>query len=158
MCCGSKKSSGAGAASVQRASRSSRSNRTVPLAPQLDIIVGAEGMTLLEYQLTKAGPVTYRGAVTAQTYVFGGKYKRGLVDNRDVAALIARIEDRRHAFAYAGLVQADGNELDQRPVVTKSKMETEPMKIETLPEPVMTMATAEPVVPKRKPGRPSKRA
>ena len=133
----------------------------MPLPPQPDIIIGAEGMTLLEYQLTKAGPVTYRGAVTGQTYVFGGKYKRGLVDNRDVAALISRIEDRRHAFAYATLINTGGSDIDQRPTVTESKIETVPIAEEIMPEPEtasVTLATVEPVTPRRKVGRSSKRA
>lgn len=147
MCCGNSKKRVADPPSMQRASRASR-NQVVPMAP--DVIVGAAGMTALEYQLTKAGPVVYRGAVTNQTYVFGGKHKIGLVDNRDVPALISRIEDRRHAFAYAPGVVAT----DLRPQVevkvektVAHELVTEPIKEEVVDVPEQT--DAESIKPKR---------
>lgn len=114
-----------------------------------NVVVGAEGMTALEYQLTKAGPVVYRGAVTGQTYVFGGKYRIGLVDNRDVPALISRIEDRRHAFAYAHAdmplpILPEPEPIKKGPV---GEMITEPIREEAQLEPAAV--TEEPARPKR---------
>lgn len=134
MCCGSKKSAPAAQQNIQRA-RASRgsSSRAVstPISP--DVIVGAQGMTALEYQLTKAGPVVYRGAVTQQTYVFGGRHKIGLVDNRDVPGLISRIEDRRHAFAYApGVIATDMRPPEVKPAEGPHTLVTEPIKEETV--------------------------
>ena len=94
MCCGGKKAPAAQPASIQRAARASRGGRNVPQALAPDVVIGIEGMTLLEYKLTKAGPVVYHGTVTFQTYVFGGRHKTGLVDNRDVPGFISRIEDQ----------------------------------------------------------------
>lgn len=128
MCCGSKKT----ALPAQQQSKTSRSSRAVAQSLAPDIIVGAEGMTTLEYQLTKAGPTVYRGAVTGQTYVFGGRHKLCNVDNRDVPALLSRIEDRRHAFALATI---ETNAPAPMPTPEK-KLETVPIKEEVLPEPM----------------------
>lgn len=67
--------------------------------------IGDEGMTLLEYQLPKAGTVTYIGSVTRQTYMFSSTRKRGYVDSRDAPVFLARIEDKRHAFIRVVEVQ-----------------------------------------------------
>lgn len=133
MCCGNKTKQAL--APQQQQSRASRNSRTAsqPLAP--DVVIGAEGMTILEYQLTKAGPVAYYGAVTGQTYIFGGKHKLGNVDNRDVPALLARIEDRRHAFAYP---KQDKPYIEATQPVKSGgngkEMVVEPIKEEILPE------------------------
>lgn len=139
MCCGNGKKKPAAQASIQRTSRSSRA---VPQALTNDVIVGAEGMTILEYQLTKAGPVVYQGAVTKQTYIFGGKHKLGNIDNRDVPALIARIEDRRHAFAYPANVTMIAP-TTEKPTEPTKEIVTEPMREEPLPEPMEYELTKE---------------
>jgi hypothetical protein len=139
MCCGGKKS----APGIQRATgRASRSARAIPQALTQEIIIGSEGMTILEYQLTKAGPQTYRGAVTNKTYVFGGKHKQGLVDNRDVPGFISRIEDRRHAFGYP---QDVIHEPPPEPKAEEAKgpLITEQIKEEILPDPTLAQEAAE---------------
>jgi glycosyltransferase involved in cell wall biosynthesis len=88
MCCGNKKSP----------ARTMSVAGTSKLGGTGMFNIGDEGMTLLEFQLPKAGHVTYIGDVTRQTYVFSSLRKRGYVDSRDAPALLARIEDRRHAF------------------------------------------------------------
>jgi glycosyltransferase involved in cell wall biosynthesis len=142
MCCGNNKKRAALQPETQSASRS---RRAVSPYVEPDFTIGAEGMTLLEYQLTKAGPVVYTGAVTNQRYVFGGKHKRGLVDNRDVPGLIARIEDRRHAFAYAQVIEPPA------PVAVAPEKEivTEPIKEEMVTLPALVAEPA-PVKPKRR--------
>jgi len=60
--------------------------------------IGENGMVFIEYQLPKAGNITYTGAVTGQQYAFSSIRKRGYVDARDATAFLSRIEDRRHAF------------------------------------------------------------
>lgn len=143
MCCGNGKKR----AVLQPESQSvSRSRRAISPYVEPDMTVGAEGMTLIEYQLTKAGPVVYIGAVTHQRYVFGGKHKRGLVDNRDVPGLIARIEDRRHAFAYAQVIEQPAPEPVAVAATTAKEMVTEPIKEEAV---VLPALAAEPAKPKR---------
>lgn len=149
MCCGSKKRQ---ALPPQTNKSVSRSSRVVSQPMAQEVVMGAEGMTILEYQLTKAGPVVYRGAVTGQTYVFGGKHKLGNVDNRDVPGLLARIEDRRHAFAYPTMVVDTPPEpeavREAAPVQTaKPTMVTEPIPEETITLP--QVAEPEPEKPKR---------
>jgi glycosyltransferase involved in cell wall biosynthesis len=95
--------------------------------------IGDEGMTLLEFQLPKAGHVTYIGTVTHQTYVFSSIRKRGYVDSRDASALLARIEDRRHAFIQV--------EEARQPVATPPLAEVAPAK-----EPAPALATEELVI------------
>lgn len=140
MCCGGKKAPAAQMQSMQKANRAGRSIPQVIRADQ--VVMGAEGMTLLEYKLPKAGSVVYTGAVTQATYVFGGKRKFGMVDNRDVPALLARIEDRRHAFDYAKditVIQPPA----EKPAEPPSPMVTEPIKEEILPEPMKEEFTRE---------------
>lgn len=145
MCCGGKKAPSAAATrSMQRVSRGSRA---IPQALPPDVIIGADGMTLLEYQLTKAGPVIYHGAVTGQAYAFGGKHKLGNVDNRDVPALISRIEDRRHAFAYPQNVTPES----MPAVELKPTIVIEPIKEEILPEPMVEIVEVAPIKRGRKP-------
>lgn len=96
MCCGSKAKSTA----IARSTSSRRGIQSVSQR-QITPLVGAEGMVLLEYQLPKSGRVLYTGAVTGQQYAFGGRNKTNNVDARDAPALLARIEDRRHAFTLA---------------------------------------------------------
>ena len=143
MCCGGKKAP----ATQPQSQKASRSGRSIPqVISSEQVVIGAEGMTLLEYKLSKAGSVVYTGAVTRATYVFGGKRKFGMVDNRDVPALIARIEDRRHAFDYAKditVIQPPA----EKPAEPPKEIFTEPIKEEVLPEP-MTVEP-EPVMPKR---------
>lgn len=100
MCCGSKAKSTA----IARSTSSRRGIQSVSQR-QITPLVGAEGMVILEYQLPKAGRVLYTGAVTGQQYAFGGQYKTNYVDARDAPALLARIEDRRHAFILAEVSQ-----------------------------------------------------
>lgn len=139
MCCGNNKKRAA--LSPQSPQSASRSSRAISPYTEPDFTVGSEGMTLLEYQLTKAGPVVYIGAVTQQRYVFGGKHKRGLVDNRDVPGLIARIEDRRHAFGYAQVVEPPIPE----PVAAATKeIVTETIKEEAVVLPPLPIESAKP--------------
>lgn len=157
MCCGNKTKR----ALPPQQQRASRSGRAIPQGMQPDIIIGAEGMTALEYQLTKAGPCVYRGAVTNQTYVFGGKHIAALVDNRDVPGFISRIEDRRHAFAYAQNVlpiPAPAPEVKAEPAPNgKHEIVTEPIKEEVIVEPEQAPVFKE-TTTKPKRGRKSKNA
>ena len=140
MCCNKPKPK---ALPQQQASKSSRGIKSNPNPPP--IVVGSEGTVLIEYLLSKAGTVTYRGSFTKQEYAFGGKRKQNYVDARDAPALLARIEDRRHAFALAQTEQ---------PVVEPEK----PLSVkEIITEPIKNAVVLnEQSVPEKKRGRPKR--
>lgn len=139
MCCGKKNTT-----APSRAGAQSKSGGIQQMT------IGEEGMTLLEYQLPKAGSVIYTGAVTRQPYAFSSIRKRGYVDSRDARALLDRIEDRRHAFIEVKEPEPNvpAQPLESAPTIAPVEQEVNNLVItETVPQP-------EPEKPAR--GRPRK--
>ena len=75
-------------------------SHAVPSASRREesILVGQEGMVILEYLGNSAGKQTWFGPVTGQKYTFGGSRRVGYVDRRDAVGMAKMRESRKPVF------------------------------------------------------------
>lgn len=72
-------------------------NSTKKTAGVATVMLGQNGMTILEYTGLSAGDMTWIGPVTKTSYIFGTR-KRGYVDNRDVEGLLNIRDSGKQVF------------------------------------------------------------
>lgn len=86
-CCGNKLKLNGG--SNESVSRMSVSAATLP---------GKDGFEILEYIGTNVGDMTWYGPESRARYIFGGNRRVGYVDKRDVAKMVALLDQGKKAF------------------------------------------------------------
>ena len=82
---------------------------------------GKDGFEILEYIGTNSGDMTWYGPETRTRYVFGGNRRVGYVDKRDVAKMVALVDQGAKVFRVY-----------QKPTEVKL-LDTQPLPEPTLP-------------------------